>query len=53
MDWPQIVWIVLTAIGCGFAIALHGQPRKSVDAGSFLLGQALSAWLLYMGGFFS
>ncbi|KFK92742.1 MULTISPECIES: transglycosylase SLT domain-containing protein [unclassified Serratia (in: enterobacteria)] len=54
MNWPQITWIVAVTLGLGMSIAKHGEPRT----GKFsfwwqLFGAAVTAWLLWSGGFFS
>lgn len=53
MAWPQIVWLVLAALGLGMYAAKHGQPRT--DSYSFwaaLFATAINAYILYAGGFF-
>lgn len=51
---PQIIWIVLLALGLGISIQQHGQPKTGHhNFGVSLLGAALSAGILYWGGFFT
>ncbi|ENO0459398.1 transglycosylase SLT domain-containing protein [Salmonella enterica] len=54
MNWPQIIWIVLAALGLGITMTKHGEPRT--DHHSFwwqLAGVLICAGLLWCGGFFS
>ncbi len=50
--WPQIVYVSLSLVGLGFAIAKHGQPREPYNAFGLMIGTALSWTLLWWGGFF-
>lgn len=53
MNWPQVIWCVLTLLGLGIALARHGEPKT--DKHSFwwsLTGTIIVAWLLWCGGFF-
>jgi len=52
MGAPQIIWIVLVAMGVGIQIAKHGQPDK-YNGKTALIGCSISAGLLYWGGFFN
>lgn len=53
MGWPQITYIVLTALGLGLVLAKHGQPRKPFDFWDTAISSGLVLGLLYAGGFFS
>lgn len=53
MGWPQLVWIGLACLGAGVSLALHGKPRDPHNFWTAMLGTAISAGLLYAGGFFS
>ena len=51
--WPQIVLIVLVAIGMGIEMTKDGQPKTgnhSFVYGS--IGNLITLTLLYFGGFF-
>lgn len=52
MGWPQVTYIALLAASVGIALVKHGEPRKPWDAWDHVLGAALTAFLLYAGGFF-
>jgi LPXTG-motif cell wall-anchored protein len=53
MGWPQILWIVLAALGVGIAIANHGKPKTGREnAWSTIIATALAWALLSAGGFF-
>jgi len=51
---PQIVYLLLMALGLGIAMERHGKPKA--DKYNFtidLISTALSAALLWWGGFFN
>jgi hypothetical protein len=51
---PQIIYIIITALGTGISLAQHGKPKKGNEsAWATIIAQALSFALLYWGGFFS
>ena len=49
---PQIIWIALSCLGLGLAIAKHGEPREPYDATAVAVSFVISATLLWWGGFF-
>lgn len=51
--WPQIIILVSLGVHLGQVLIHYGEPRKEPYNGSDLAGIAISAFLLYMGGFFS
>lgn len=52
MNWPQITMAVLYAIGVGFSIAKHGEPRTGThNMWNSLISVLLGIWLLNEGGF--
>ena len=53
MGVPQILYIVILALGLGITLAKHGEPRE--DKYNFfntLFGAAIQIGLLILGGFF-
>jgi hypothetical protein len=52
MGAPQLLWIVLNALGLGVALATHGQPRKPGSFGYTLIAFGIEMMLLVWGGFF-
>lgn len=52
MGWPQLIYLALTALGAGFVIAKHGEPRDPYNAPGALIGTAIVLAILYWGGFF-
>lgn len=51
---PQIIYIVLIAIGVGSAMAKYGQPKTDkYDLTDVLISPAIVVGLLWWGGFFS
>lgn len=50
---PQIIWIVLAAIGLGISIVKHGESRGPHNMWAAIIGTPLVAALLYWGGFFT
>lgn len=53
MAWPQLIIVVLMAIGLGVAIAKHGEARSPHSAGVALIAFFLNFALLWWGGFFN
>ncbi len=54
MEWPQITMIVLWFLNICIYASKNGEPREdNYDLGTTLAAIALSAFLLYHGGFFS
>lgn len=53
MGWPQWIVIGFMLLGLGIALAKHGEPRSPFSFWSALIGQAITWWLLWMGGFWS
>lgn len=54
MNAPQLIYLALTCLGLGMALAKHGQPKD--DSHSFwwtLTASGICIGLLYWGGFFS
>lgn len=51
---PQIIYLTLSILGLGCALAKHGEVKKTEKYNFFasLLGNAVSLGLLYWGGFF-
>jgi len=53
MNAPQIIWIVLAALGIGIHMAKHGQPEQGTYCFfTQSICVAFTAGLLYWGGFF-
>lgn len=52
MGWPQIVWIVLSAIGIGIALVKHGEPRENYNFWVTLISLGFEMMILWKGGFF-
>lgn len=53
MGWPQVTYIVLTALGFGLTLAKHGQPRDPYNFWHAIFGSGLMFGILYAGGFFA
>lgn len=53
MHAPQIIYIVLTGIGLGIALAKNGEPRSPHNFGALFVRELLVSGLLYWGGFFT
>ena len=49
---PQIIWLVLVALGLVTEIVYHDQPREPHNAYVFVIKTVISFLLLYWGGFF-
>lgn len=52
MGTPQIILIVLFALGGGVTMAKHGQSRADYNFGTWFVAMAIEVGLLYWGGFF-
>lgn len=53
ISWPQIIWILLTAMHVGINISRHGETERGKYNGiSSAIAAGLVAGLLYWGGFF-
>ena len=52
-NWPQIVWLGLTAAGIAIVMARHGEPRKAYSIWDMVLGLLITVPLLYFGGFWA
>ena len=51
--WPQIVIVVLYAMGLGIHLAKHGEPTNvSWNVWHKLISESIGMALLYWGGFF-
>lgn len=53
MHVPQIIYIILLAIGVLNSTARHGQPQPNYNMWVSLFGTGLTVGLLIWGGFFS
>lgn len=53
MGWPQIVILILAAMGLGIAMVKHGESQGEYNVFVSLFAGGLHLWILYMGGFFS
>ena len=51
MNAPQIILIVLLAVGFGTAAAKHGEPSKPHNVVTSAISIALLVGLLWWGGF--
>ena len=53
MGAPQVIVIILMALGLGLEMANHGKPRTGKsNAIIHLISSGVTAGLLYWGGFF-
>lgn len=53
-DWPQWVYLGFILISAVAALVNHGEPRKGkYDFGLTLASCFITAWVLWMGGFWS
>ena len=53
MEAPQLITIILMALGVGLEVASHGKPRTgNHNAVVHLVSTGLTVGLLYWGGFF-
>ena len=51
--WPQIVYLIITAMGVGLALSRHGKPKEGKDNFWVSLIVTVAVWyLLYVGHFF-
>ncbi|EMM8869777.1 transglycosylase SLT domain-containing protein [Klebsiella oxytoca] len=54
MNWPQITWIILSALALGIELSKHGEPRTGErNFWLQLFGTLVVAGVLWSGGFFS
>jgi hypothetical protein len=53
MGTPQIIFIVLLAIGGTVTLLNHGKPRPDYSFPAWILAGFIEVGLLYWGGFFS
>lgn len=54
MHAPQIILIIIYAMGFGITLVKHGQPREETyNIWSFLISLGIQMGLLIWGGFFS
>lgn len=52
--WPQFTVAGLMLINLGISMARFGEPKRdSYGITDVLIGPAITAWLLYMGGFWT
>jgi hypothetical protein len=51
MGWPQITMIVLLGLGVARGMFKHGEDDGEVNFFASAIGAALTAWLLWAGGF--
>jgi hypothetical protein len=52
IGWPQLIYLALSVLGLGIAIAKHGQPREPYNVVHSLIAICLAWPLLWWGGFF-
>ena len=52
MGWPQIVWIVVAAMGLGISLVKHGKMREPYNFWVTLISLGIEVLILYKGGFF-
>jgi len=52
MGWPQITMIALWSFGLAIYMAKHGETHPDYNAFSYAIGIAITATILYFGGFF-
>jgi len=51
---PQIIFLLLTALGLGIALEQHGKPKTGNNNVFInLISSAITFWILWAGGFFS
>ena len=53
LGWPQLVYLALTILGLGVAMAKHGEPRGEHSFPTTFIASGIVIWVLYMGGFFT
>ena len=49
---PQIIYLMIVAVGLGIALVLHGKPRDGHSFWTQLISSVIALGLLYWGGFF-
>lgn len=52
IGWPQIIYLALSFLAVGIALAKHGERREPWNVLHSILGSALALALLWWGGFF-
>jgi hypothetical protein len=52
LEWPQITWMIISAMGWGITLAKHGDPQPNYSIIVTSISMAIGATLLYYGGFF-
>lgn len=52
LGWPQIIYLLLVALGFGVTVAKHGEQRYPHSVWTQLIGMVIVLPLLYWGGFF-
>jgi hypothetical protein len=50
---PQIIMLVILALGGGIALALHGKPRDDHNFFLWFISFLITMGLLWWGGFFA
>lgn len=53
MGWPEITYIIITAIGLTVQLIKHGEPCGKYNFGLSLFTTTIIYILLYYGGFFN
>lgn len=54
IGFPQLIWLILLALGLGINLAKHGEKRTDkYNFWSSLIGAIISFWIVYAGGFFN
>lgn len=53
VGWPEGIYLAMSIMGVGYAIAKHGQPREPWSMGTAIFASALAFGLLWWGGFFA
>ena len=48
-----IIYLILSALSLGIALAKDGEPQSNYSFLATLLGTSIGLWILYMGGFFT
>lgn len=49
--WPQYLYAGLLVLGIVIHVSKHGQPRDPYDGPIAFISALITAWILYMGGF--
>lgn len=53
IGWPQLIYVALTLMGLGYAIAKHREPAPAYSMWRHTVALAIVYPLLYWGGFFT